>query len=276
MSITEICNMETYLTKMSKTFFDKAWFMSHLSEDITTIVDFGCADGSFMKFLKLNCPAITYIGIDNNIEMQKLAEEKGFKCCSSIHDFKESAFYIPESTCFILNSVLHEIYSYCNESVISEIFEIHPKYIAIRDMLYNPVDRTRFYLPVNDYNRIINVFKEKYAEQFNEFYSIWKNKQDPEKLIVHFLLKYIYNNENWKREVHENYLPVDIHEIRNIFCMNTVFPEGNYSIDFQSFYKLPYLVNRWKKDFELDKNFELNEFVRSINTHYKMLLKTEN
>ena len=58
--------------------------------------------------------------------------------------------------------------------------------------------------------------------------------------------------------------------------MNTIFPKVNYSIDFQSFYKLPYLVNRWKNDFELDKNFELNEFVRNINTHYKMLLKAEN
>ena len=89
------------------------------------------------------------------------------------------------------------------------------------------------------------------------------------------MLKYIYNNENWSREVKENYLPIDINEIRNVFCMNTIFPKVNYSIDFQSFYKLPYLVNRWKNDFELDKNFELNEFVRNINTHYKMLLKSE-
>ena len=69
--------METYLTKMSKTFFDKAWFMSHLSEDITTIVDFGCADGSFMKFLKLNCPAITYIGIDNSLEFKQKTIDNG-------------------------------------------------------------------------------------------------------------------------------------------------------------------------------------------------------
>jgi len=273
MNIAEICNMETYLTKMSKTFFDKAWFMSHLPEDITTIVDFGCADGSFMKFLKTNCPSYTYIGIDNNLEMQKLTEENGFKCYSSIHDFKENAFYIPETTCFVLNSVLHEIYSYCNEGILSEIYEIHPKYIAIRDMSYNPIDKTRFYLPINDYDQIINIFKEKYPEQFNEFYSIWKNKQVHEKLIVHFLLKYIYNNENWSREVHENYLSVDIDNIRNLFCKNSVFSDYNYVVDFQTYYKLPYLVNKWNSDFELSKNYELKEYVRSINTHFKMLLK---
>ena len=57
--------------------------------------------------------------------------------------------------------------------------------------------------------------------------------------------------------------------------MNTIFSKSNYDIEFQSFYKLPYLVNRWKNDFELNKNFELNEFIRNINTHYKMLLISE-
>ena len=32
----EILNYETYLTKMSKTFFYKAWFMSHLPEEINS------------------------------------------------------------------------------------------------------------------------------------------------------------------------------------------------------------------------------------------------
>ena len=273
----EILNYETYLTKMSKTFFDKAWFMSHLPEEINTIVDFGCADGSFLKFLQINCPSYLYIGIDNDPKMQELCKEKGFKCYSSFREFKESnCYYSEDTTCIVLNSVIHEIYSYCQENVISEIYSFHPKYIAIRDMMFNPIDRTRFYLPLKDYNNIISLFNEKYPIQFNEFHEFWKNKQNYEIGIAHFLLKYIYNNENWGREVKENYLPIDINEIRNVFCMNKIFPKNNYSIDFQSFYKLPYLVNRWKNDFELDKNFELNEFVRNINTHYKMLLKAEN
>ena len=41
----DIKNKEIYLTKMSKTFFDKAWFMSHIPEGIDTFIDFGCADG---------------------------------------------------------------------------------------------------------------------------------------------------------------------------------------------------------------------------------------
>lgn len=268
----KIQNYDCYLTKMSKTFFDKAWFMSHLPENIINIIDYGCADGSFMEFLKRNCPCYEYIGIDNDPKMQELTKEKGFKCYSSFKEANEKhGCLFPEETCLVLNSVIHELYSYYHESDISEIYSFHPKYIAIRDMMFNPIDRTRFYLPLNDYNKIIDLFKEKYPEQFNEFHENWKH-QDYEIEIAHFLLKYIYNNENWKREVKENYLPIDIHEIRRKFCTNTIFPQYNYLIDFQSFYKLPYLVNKWKKDFELNKNFELNEFIRNINTHYKMLL----
>ena len=35
----DINNKEIYLTKMSKTFFDKAWFMSHIPEGIDTFID---------------------------------------------------------------------------------------------------------------------------------------------------------------------------------------------------------------------------------------------
>ena len=83
---------DCYLTKMTKTFFDKAWFMSHLPEDIYTIVDVGCADGSFMEFLKRSGLDFDYIGIDNDPEMQRLTKEKGFTCYSSFKEFKEKFF----------------------------------------------------------------------------------------------------------------------------------------------------------------------------------------
>ncbi len=271
--MNKIQNYECYLTKMSKTFFDKAWFMSHLPEDIHTIIDFGCADGSFMEFLQRNCPNYTYIGIDNDPKMQELTKEKGFECYKSINEAHKKNIIFEKNTCVILNSVIHELYSYSNEDTLSKIYSFHPKYIAIRDMMYNPIDKTRFYLPLNDYKKIISIFQEKYLYQFEKFYDIWRHQSNDVK-IVHFLLKYIYNNENWEREVKENYLPVNIDSIREIFCYNTIFPDKNYQIEFQSFYKLPYLVNRWKNDFELDKNYVLNEFIKNINTHFKMLLKS--
>lgn len=265
-----IKDMNTYLTKMSKTFFDKAWFMSHLPDDIYTIIDVGCADGSFIEFLKKCGLDFEYIGIDNNPEMQALTKEKGFTCYSSIKELKKNTNISAKNTCIVLNSIIHELYSYYNDSVLTDIYFFHPKYIAIRDMMYNPIDRTRFYLPIDDYNKIKDVLMEKYPEQFEQFLKIWCS-QPRDKRVAHFLLKYIYK-ENWDREIQENYLPYDIDMIRKKFCGDIVFNDG-YTIEFQEFYKLPYLVNKWKKDFELKKNPELNEYVKNINTHFKMLLK---
>ena len=264
--MNKIENYDCYLTRMSKTFFDKAWFMSHLPENILFIVDYGCADGSFMEFLKRNCPCYVYIGIDNDSEMQKLTKEKGFPCFSSLKEAHEQYGFFPEKTCLVLNSVIHEIWSYYQDaSFLEDLHDIYPKYIAIRDMMFNPIDRTRFYLPEYDHYRIMNALQSVSWNKFNDFMEVWK-EQDKEIQPAHFLLKYFYD-ENWKREVKENYFPIDIKELRNTVC-------NGYNIEFQSFYKLPYLVNKWKNDFELNKNFELNEFIRNINTHYKLLLKT--
>ena len=204
--------------------------MSHLPDTnrLYMIIDFGCADGSFMEFLHRNCPNYDYIGIDNDPEMQKLTKEKGFRCFSSLEEAEKNACIFPEHTCIVLNSIIHELYSYFNETVWWDILHFHPKYIAIRDMMYNPIDRTRFYLPADDYDKIKNIFNEKYPKQFNEFYKFWHH-QDYEMQIAHFLLKYMYT-ENWEREVKENYLSYDINNIRKGLV--------GYSIEFQTFYKL--------------------------------------
>lgn len=262
--MNEIKNHDCYLTRMSKTFFDKAWFMSHLPENISFIVDYGCADGSFMQFLMRNCPCYTYIGIDNNAEMQMRTQEKGFPCYSSLKEANEAYHIIPEKTCLVLNSVIHEIWSYNNKtSFLEDFHQLHPKYVAIRDMMFNPLDRTRFYLPEYDHYRIMNTLQSANWNKFNDFIEVWK-EQDKEIQPAHFLLKYFYD-ENWSREVNENYFPIDIKELRNTIC-------NEYHVEFQSFYKLPYLVNKWKKDFDLEMNPALNEYIKNINTHYKMLL----
>ena len=184
--MNKINDYEIYLTRMSKTFFDKAWFMSHLSENILFIIDYGCADGSFMEFLKRNCPCYEYIGIDNDPKMQELTKEKGFQCFSSLKEANEKVMIFPEQTCLVLNSVIHEIWSYYNEvSFLADLHEFYPKYVAIRDMMFNPVDRTRFYLPEYDYYRIINGIKSFYWNKFNDFMDIWK-EQDREIQPAHF------------------------------------------------------------------------------------------
>lgn len=264
-----IQNYDIYLTKMSKTFFDKAWFMSHLTDDVKTIVDFGCADGSFMKFLKVNCPCYNYIGIDNDSKFIDMTKNNGFVCYESLKELTNNSNIDKNNACLVLNSVLHEIYSYESaDEFWKEVKENHPKYIAIRDMMFNPIDKARFYLPNKDANKIFELFENKCGIQWNDFYEFWKDIQNDELKITQFLLKYFYK-ENWIRESREFYLPIDIDDL------HVEINKLGYRIDFQAFYKLPYLVNKWKNDFELDKNLELNEFIRNINTHYKMLLVRE-
>jgi ribosomal protein L11 methylase PrmA len=265
----DIKNRNVYLTKMSKTFFDKAWFMSHIPEEIDTFIDFGCADGSFMKFLQSNCPSFKYFGIDNDPYFVRKTEENGFKCYTSLDDFFiKTNDFDRDRTCLILSSVLHEIYSYSNSTGFwNEVAKLNPKYIAIRDMMF--IQKKQVSLEGIDY-----IFEKYFKKQFAEFKEIWKDEHDLDytaEFFAHFMLKYIYNNENWKREVKENYLPLNEKMLINKSWML------GYEIDFKDHYKLPYLVNRWKTDFHL--NFDhyyannLKEFINSISTHVKILLR---
>lgn len=45
-----ISNNDTYLSNMSKSFDDKAWFLKYIPDSITTIVDFGGSTGDFAKY----------------------------------------------------------------------------------------------------------------------------------------------------------------------------------------------------------------------------------
>lgn len=64
---TEIANDEIYLSNMAKSFGDKAWFLKHIPEDVTAIVDFGGGAGEFAEYCQkaLKRP-MDFVIIDNN------------------------------------------------------------------------------------------------------------------------------------------------------------------------------------------------------------------
>jgi hypothetical protein len=167
-----------------------------------------------------------------------------------------------------LSSVLHEIYSYSNSTGFwNEVAKLNPKYIAIRDMMFLQNKKASI-------EGIEYIFKKYFEEQFLDFKTEWYDERDLEytsEFFVHFMLKYIYNNENWDREVKENYLSLLKNDLTN-----KAWYLG-YEIDFEDHYKLPYLVNRWKADFHLDIDHcytrNLKEFINSISTHVKILLR---
>lgn len=74
---TEIRNLEKYNSSMAKSLIDKIFFMDKMDDDVKFIVDYGCADGTLVRFLAQLFPDLVFIGYDINPDMIRLASEKG-------------------------------------------------------------------------------------------------------------------------------------------------------------------------------------------------------
>lgn len=258
----QIKNNDTYLSRMRKTFYDKAWFMTIIPPDVETIVDFGCADGAFMEFLKGAYPEYKYIGIENNAEFAKLCEQKGIECHSSILKLCSNASINPETTLLVLNSVMHEVYSYGHQIAFwRDIKVFNPKYIAFRDMYVRNCGEYGSRIEQDFENAIKGNFMEKH---YHDFVRIWGNLKDGY-TAAHFLYKYFYD-ENWDREVEENYIPFHYREL------HTKIRNAGYNITFERFYGLPYLKEKWHADFNCDEHPQLKTFVDRLTTHLKLFL----
>ncbi len=252
-----------YLSSMQKTFADKSWFVDKLPFNVTSIVDFGCADGSFGTFLKSVCPfPFSYIGIDNNLDFFNMIKENGGTPFVSLEELVKANVIDPDSTLLVLNSVLHEIYSYADiDQFWKDVKKLNPRMIAFRDMYVGNCGRYNSSIQRDIQNAVVGNFMERH---YNDFISYWGTLTDGYK-AVHFLLKYFYD-ANWEREMKEYYVPYsyrELHEkIRSI----------GYCIQYDEFYALPYLISKWQKDFDCTAHSALKSFLNAITTHLKLLM----
>lgn len=265
MKMCDLSNSAIYLSKMRQTFFDKSWFMSIIPSDVTTIVDFGCADNSFCEFLQSNFPNYDYIGIENNQDFVKIIKKKNQLCFTSLSELAKQDLINPETTLLVLNSVIHEVYSYWDIDLFwQEVQKLNPKYIAFRDMYIRNCGEYGSGIERDFENAIKNNFME---EQYKSFIKEWGPLIDGY-TAGHFLLKYFYK-ENWDRELKENYIPYHYREL------HTKIRKAGYNITFERFYGLPYLKNKWKNDFNCINHPQLRDFVNNITTHLKLFLVKE-
>lgn len=274
-----MCNLitsnEVYLKGMRNTFHDKAWFMPIIPADVEVIIDFGCAGGDFIEYMKKICPQYQYFGIDNNQEFRKICHEKGITTFKDIDEVKWSIGNLISKSLIVMNSVLHEIYSYEpneTEAIWKKLYESGVKYIALRDMYAKGC--ALFNSKVE--KEIMDVLgKDKCAasnsgsffhinEKFEDFEKHWGKIYDGY-MFTHFLLKYFYDL-NWDRELQENYLPFHYREL------HTVVRKAGYDITFESFYSLPWLKQKWMSDFDCDTHPHLACFIRNILTHMKLFI----
>lgn len=266
-----------YLEKMRNAFADKAWFMKTIPTDVKTVIDFGSADNSFIQYMKESRPDLRYIGIDNNSYFLNLSKQQGQECYESLTEMKEHTTYNKNTTLLVLNSVLHEVYSYGYAGNFwDEILALSPKHIAIRDMYAGNCDS----FGSVEFRAMESIIEKSFSmnEHYKDFIEKWGRVRDGY-TAIHFLLKYFYD-ENWIREVSENYIPFTYRDLYK------KIREVGYNVAYSEFYLLPFLKNKWLKDFKCEgtsfsesekANAVMRGFITRILTHMKIsLVKEEN
>ena len=242
--MSPIENYNVYTNGMKKALYDKLFFVDKINPSM--IVDFGCADGTLMRETREYFPDIPIIGVDNDAQMRESV--KGFEVLSDLSEVEPE-----KGSALILSSVLHELYSYSSFQDIVNFWEYADEfdYIVIRDMAISD-NSALTVVPEGEPELLRNL----YPEQAKDFEKIWGSLAVT-KNFLHFLLKYKYT-ENWKRELHEDYLINTSERIQS--------QVNNKSIVYKEHCVLPYLKDTWGKEFGVNVKTP---------THLKLIVKNE-
>lgn len=256
-----IINIDSYNHSMSKSLIDKIFFMDKVEADV--FIDFGCADGTIIYTLNKLFPHHTYIGYDCNPDMIAIANqgvnsdnEGGLFFTTELSEVRSKIDkYVEDGKkiCVILNSMIHEVYSYSSRNLDefwATIFGLEPDYIAIRDMCVSKTT-SRPADPIS-VARIRQLYD---SEMIAEWEANW-GALDENWSLVHFLLTYRYT-DNWEREIKENYLPIPKEDLLALI-------PREYFPDFVEHFTLPYIRNKVFEDFGI----QLQD-----RTHLKLILR---
>lgn len=237
-----IDNMLGYLDRMSYGLYDKLFFINKINFDC--IVDFGAADGVILEKLKEIKPDVNTVAYEIDNTLLELLETKDLDLVTN--SMKEIQEYIKqfESPMILLSSVIHEIYSYSSQREIvhfwNVLFNSGFKYIVIRDMTYQRRYRT-FNLSKDDIRKVYDKSKPKFIGDFERN---WGPITTNYRTLLHYLLKYRYE-DNWKREVRENYLPISLEKLKEKIPYDwVIIYEDNFLLDF--------IRKIIKKDFDIN------------------------
>lgn len=254
-----ISNYDQYIAGMNTTMSDKLFFSDLINYDV--IVDFGCADGTFLENLQRMNPNLKLVGYDLDPTMLDIASRKLGNNVILTDDWNEvrNAVNGYKNPLLNLSSVIHEVYSYSTSKVIkyfweNQVFGGDFKYITIRDMIPSvTIGRNEINNFKEDVKRVRQKADKSYLLSFEDR---WGSINNNYRAFIHYLLKYKYT-DNWDREVNENYLPVSLETIK------TKIP-SDYKIVMEEDFVLPYLKQQVKKDFGVELTHS---------THTKMIIK---
>ena len=252
-----ISNIQSYIEGMNYTMHDKMFFAEMV--DFDAIVDFGCADGTFLENISKLLPNVKLIGYDLDDAMLSRAKTKVPKA-KFTNNWMEVIRLISYSKKPLLNlsSVIHEVYSYSSLKDVNKFWNIQVfgsefKYISIRDMIPSlELGREELSVFKTDVKNIRQKSDKFLLKSFEDRWgSITSYKN-----LVHYLMKYRFS-DNWDREVNENYLPISLETLKSKI-------PSNYKIVYEKDFLLPFLKQQVKKDFNVNLTHS---------THIKMILK---
>lgn len=266
----KIDDMRAYLSGMSTTLRDKCWWIDKIPAEIDTVVDYGCAQGDLAIMIDSIAPnRFSYIGVDNSEEMLALARHNfGFhhpapiKTCF-FRELSEAACRCdPAKTVLVLNSVMHEIFSYLTPAeqkiLFIQFFDIGFRAIAIRDMYVPSFDSPCAPAILEKLPMIQN---SRHALLWKEFYRAYPYSNVLPVAITEFLLKYRYVS-NWSRELKEVYLWPWL----TTLILDGYLDAGSYRKTEDESFGIPFIQKKIREDFGFDWPYM---------THRKVLLCKE-
>ena len=260
----KIENYSVYNDRMRRSMWDKAFFMDKVP-GTELIVDFGCADGSLIRFLHSLFPAMQYIGFDIDPAMVERANAQRRENTWFFADEEALLEKIEALRCerrritVNFSSVMHEIFHYdCDRAMITRLIEkISPRYLVVRDMLYDSADEGAR-VPPAAVERLRLRLPEK---QIADFESRWGSIA-LRKNLAHFILKYKYT-ENWERECAENYFS---YTLRELYAM--LDPQGLYTPVLLHKYILPWCRYDAQNMLGIEMGHEMT-------THFSLILSRD-
>ncbi|MBR3334372.1 MAG: class I SAM-dependent methyltransferase [Clostridia bacterium] len=258
-------NYSIYNDRMRRSMWDKAFFMDKIP-GTELLVDYGCADGSLIRFLRDLFPSMYFIGFDIDPAMVQAARK---------HETGRTWFFtetaevqeqirilgIPSSSIAVnYSSVLHEVFHYGSDPDAFRAFisAVSPQYLVVRDMMYCSEDPNAT-APEKAAELVRNTLP---AWQIRDFEKCW-GTVSLRKNLVHLLLKYKYT-ENWDRECAENYFSYTEEEM-----MRLLDPDGKYRRILLFRYILPWFRCDLENRFGIDPGDEFT-------THFAMILSAGN
>jgi len=253
--MTEIRDRAVFLDRMAKSLKEKLKVSRFIPRDARSVLDVGCADGIVTIALAYMFPHIQFMGIDLDEEFIERANKSAQ--AENLSNVRFECMYLrdllarPEKFDAVLFvSVLHEFYTYGEgiSSVLKALADAHELLnqngeIVIKDMILHEYSK-------HTGSQVTPILEKVSGDTSRRQYIVDFEKHFGPMVTLytlnHFLLKYMYV-ENWERECSEHYVPVTFEQYNQIFSLLGM------DLQFQDSYLIPFLKNKWMKDFRITR-----------------------